>query len=212
MIITISRQYAAGGSEVARRVAGALGWSLVDNQLIDEVAVRAGLSREEVAEREERAPGFIERLARALAASAPEFVAPETGTVPELTEEDLLRITEKVVAELTAVGNVVVVGRAAPAVLAQRADALHVKIVAPRANRIARAMARRGLDAKQAEKMLHDTDANRGRYHKQYYGRDWDDPVNYDLVLNTGRLGIEGAMEVIVARATPLRPSASSPA
>jgi cytidylate kinase len=198
MIITISRQYAAGGSEVARQVAGALGWSLVDNQLIDEVAVRAGLSREEVAEREERAPGFIERLARALATSAPEFVAPESGTVPDLSEEHLLRITEKVVAELTEAGNVVVVGRAAPAVLAQRADALHLKIVAPRADRIARAMARHGLDAKQAEKMLHDTDANRGRYHQQYYGRDWDDPMNYHLVLNTARLGIEGAAGVIV--------------
>jgi cytidylate kinase len=198
MIITISRQYAAGGSEVARQVAGALGWSLVDNQLIDEVAVRAGLSREEVAEREERAPGFIERLARALATSAPEFVAPESGTVPDLTEEHLLRITEKVVAEMTEAGNVVVVGRAAPAVLAQRADALHVRIVAPRADRVARAMARRGLDAKQAEKMLHDTDANRARYHQQYYGRDWDDPMNYHLVLNTARLGIEGAAGVIV--------------
>jgi len=198
MIITISRQYAAGGSEVARQVAGALGWSLVDNQLIDEVAVRAGLSREEVAEREERAPGFIERLARALATSAPEFVAPESGTVPDLSVEHLLRITEKVVAELTAAGNVVVVGRAAPAVLAQRADALHVRIVAPRADRVARAMARRGLDAKQAEKMLHDTDANRARYHQQYYGRDWDDPMNYHLVLNTARLGIEGAAGVIV--------------
>jgi cytidylate kinase len=59
-------------------------------------------------------------------------------------------------------------------------------------------MARHGLDAKQAEKMLHDTDANRGRYHQQYYGRDWDDPMNYHLVLNTARLGIEGAAGVIV--------------
>ena len=64
MIITISRQFGAGGSEIARRVAGALGWRVVDNELIGRVAKGAGLPPEEVAQREERAPSFIERLAR----------------------------------------------------------------------------------------------------------------------------------------------------
>jgi cytidylate kinase len=199
MIVTVSRQFAAGGSEVARQVAERLGWSVVDNEVIDRVAARAGLSREEVAEREESAPGFVERLARTLASSAPEFVVPDTGTVPDLTEEHLVKLTEKVVAEAAAGGHVVVVGRAAPAVLARRSDALHVKIVAPRDERIARAMQRRGIEAGEAARLLKETDANRARYHQQYYARDWNDPVNYDLILNTGRLGIAGATDLIVA-------------
>ena len=85
MIITISREFGAGGGEVAERLAQALGWTLVDNELIDEVAKRAGLAPEEVAEREERAPSFIERLSRTLASAMPEFVAPEAGTLPDLT-------------------------------------------------------------------------------------------------------------------------------
>ena len=64
MIVTISRQFGAGGSEVARRVAAGLGWKLVDNDLIDRVAQQAGLPREEVARQEERAPGYLERLIR----------------------------------------------------------------------------------------------------------------------------------------------------
>ncbi|MEK6597987.1 MAG: cytidylate kinase family protein, partial [Gemmatimonadota bacterium] len=118
MIITISREFASGGSEVARQVADQLGWSLVDNQLVVEVAARAGLTREEVAQREESTPGFGERVARALAISMPEFVGPEAGALSTLPEVGLVRVTEAVVAELAARGRVVMVGRAAPAVLA----------------------------------------------------------------------------------------------
>jgi len=197
MIITISRQFAAGGSEVAKRVAEALDWTLVDNQVVDEVARRAGLPREEVAEREERAPSFIERLTRALAISAPEFVNPESA-LSNLTEEQVVPITEKVVAEAAARGNCILVGRAAPAVLGLRNDTLHVKVVAPIGDRVKRAMERLGLEAKEGERRVLEADANRGRYHRQYYHRDWNDAVNYDLVVNTGRLGIEGAVGVIL--------------
>jgi cytidylate kinase len=197
MIVTISRQFAAGGSEVARQVAERLGWTLVDNQVVDEVARRAGLPREEIAEREERAPSFIERLTRALAISAPEFINPESA-MSTLTEEQVVPLTEKVVAEAASRGNCVLVGRAAPAVLGLRADTLHVKLVAPLPDRVKRAMERLGVDAKEAERRIQDADANRARYHRQYYHRDWNDPVHYDLVLNTGRLGVEGAVAVVV--------------
>lgn len=197
MIITISRQFAAGGSEIAQRVAESLGWTLVDNQVVDEVAKRAGLPRDEIARREERAPSFIERLTRALAISAPEFVNPESA-LTNLTEEQVVPLTEKVVAEAAGRGNCVLVGRAASAVLGQRGDTLNVRIVAPVAQRVSRAMERLQLDAKEAERQVHEQDANRDRYHRQYYQRDWSDPVNYDLVINTGRVGVEGAVGVIL--------------
>src|SRR2546422_11326762 len=72
-IITITRQYGSGGSAVAKRAADALGWTLIDNEFVEEVARRAGLPAEEVAQHEERAPGLLERLARTLAVSSPEL-------------------------------------------------------------------------------------------------------------------------------------------
>ena len=69
MIITISRQFGAGGAEVAKRVADRLQWRVADNEFVDRVAARAGLTPDEVAVREERVPNFIERLARALASA-----------------------------------------------------------------------------------------------------------------------------------------------
>jgi cytidylate kinase len=203
MLITISRQYGAGGSEVARRVAAALGWRVVDNELVEEVAARAGLPREDVAEREERVPSFAERLARTLAASSPDlFTAPAPGgTIPKLQEDDLVRITETVVEEVAAKGRVVLVGRAAPAVLAREDNSLHVKLVALRSYRIQAAAERLGVDPQKAAEILDETDAMRERYLRQYYRRDWNDPVNYHMVLNTGVLGHEGVTEIIVGEA-----------
>jgi cytidylate kinase len=86
-------------------------------------------------------------------------------------------------------------------VLGRDFPAIHVKLVADRAFRVKLAMEAEQLDEKAALRRLVDTDANRARYHKEHYGRDWDDPVNFHLVLNTGLLGLEGAAEVIVARA-----------
>jgi cytidylate kinase len=201
MIVTVSRQIGAGGGEVARRAAEALGFRLVDNELIDRVAARAGVSKEEVADHEERAPGFIERLARALARSAPELQSPAPDRPPESGEAALVRVTERVVEELAAEGRIVLVGRAAPAVLRGEYGALHVKIVAPAPARLARIRERFGLDAREAEHRLRDTDASRARYHRHYYERDWDDASLYHMVLNSEALGLEAATALVVAQA-----------
>jgi cytidylate kinase len=205
MLITISRQYGAGGSAVAAKVADALGWRVVDNELVERVAARAGLTPADVASREERAPTFIERLAQAVVAGTPEVpVPPESGGVTSLTESHLVRITERVVEEIAAEGRVVLVGRAAPAVLARETSALHLQLVAARAYRIQAAAARLAVTPEEAARIMDDTDRNRARYHREYYDRDWADPVNYHMVLNTGALGLDGAARVIVRRAEEL--------
>jgi cytidylate kinase len=206
MLITISRQYGAGGSEVAARVATTLGWRVVDNELVERVAARAGLTPEDVAQREERVSTFIERLARTVVAATPELVVPPEagGTAPTLAEGDLVRVTERVVEEAAAEGRVVLVGRAAPAVLAREREAIHVKMVAPRDWRVRKVIERLGVPPEEAARLTDETDRNRARYHRQHYQRDWADPANYHLVLNTAALGLDGAAEVIVARARAL--------
>ncbi len=201
MIITVSREFGAGGAQVAAEVARALGWTLVDNQYVDEVARRAGMSPEEVERQEERAPGFLERLARTLANATSEYVTPDGSVMPEMEEARLVKITETVVAEYAAQGRVVMVGRAAPAVLEQVQDAIHVRIVAPRGHRVATVAARRGVSEDEAEEIVRDRDRARARYHKMYYDREWTDPVNYHMVLNSAVLGVTGAAEVVVGRA-----------
>lgn len=207
MLITVSRQFGAGGSRVAARVAELLGWRLVDNELIERVAAAAGLAPEDVARREERVPGFIERLAMALVAATPELVVPAQagGTVSALAEPDLVRITERVVEEIAAEGKVVLVGRAAPAVLGSEREALHVRVVAPRDWRIRVAAERLGVSLEEAARVTDDTDSSRARYHQEYYHRDWADPAGYHLTLNTALLGVEESARLVIEGARRLR-------
>lgn len=204
MLITISRQFAAGGSQIAQHAAAALGWKLVDNELVDAVAARAGVSPQEVAEREERPSTFIERLARVTALELPELFLPTADAFEEHGEAHFVRITRALVEELAAEKRCIVVGRASAAVLARARDTLHVRIVAPVPYRLQRAIHELGLQEDEAERTLEETDLNRSRYHREYYHRDCTDPVNYDIVLNSDRVGLDGAAEIIVARARAL--------
>lgn len=203
-VITITRQYGAGGSVVARAVAERLGWTVIDNEFVGAVANRAGLPAETVAAREERAPSLLERLARTLAASAPELFVPAAATTGEPDEEALLRVTERVIAEAAAHGRVVLVGRGATAYLATAGEAarvLHAYVVAPGEARTRTVMERSGVGHDEAAKTVHDVDAARERYLERYYGRRRDDASNYHLVVNTAWLGYDGAAEVILQAA-----------
>jgi cytidylate kinase len=204
MLITISREFGAGGAKVAALIADSLGWTLVDNEIIDLVAARAGLTPEEVARREERVPGFVERLARTLAVTSQEFAVPQPEAVAGLAEPELVRLTEAVVREAAAADHVVLVGRAASTVLARREDALHVRVVAPRPFRVRMIQERESIDQRHAEARVDEMDAQRARYHREYYNRDWTDPTLYHMVLNTEALGFAGAAKVVVARVREL--------
>ena len=199
-VVTITRQYGAGGSLVAQRVAGALGWTVIDNEFVDEVAKRAGLPAATVAAREERAPSLLERLASTLALSAPEMFVPVASGAGEPDEETLLHITERVIAEAAAHGRVVLVGRGATGYLAtarEAAQALHAYVVAPRDVRIRTIMERLAVSEEDAGRTVQDIDAARERYLERYYGRRRDDASNYHVVVNTAWLGYDGAAAVI---------------
>jgi cytidylate kinase len=201
VIITISRQFGAGGAEVARRVADRLQWRVADNEFVDRVAARAGLTPDEVALREERVPGFMERLAWALASASAELAVPTGATMDGFSEPLMVRVTESVVAEIAREGRVVLVGRGAAAVLGERERALHVQVVAPVAIRAERIAGRLDVTLEEARRQIHETDGRRARYHRENYGRDWADPVHYHVVINTGYLGLDGTADLIVREA-----------
>jgi cytidylate kinase len=201
MFITISREFAAGGSEVAARVAEALDWTVLDNALVDQIAERSGLDPQDVTALEERVPSFLERMARMSALSSPETLLAAPGQLEEPQTVALARITRAVVSELGRRDRVVLVGRAAAAVLASERDAIHARIVASRAHRIRLAIELQDVPEGRAPEVVDDTDRNRERYHRELYGREWSDPLNYHLVLNTELLGTDGAADVIVSLA-----------
>ena len=89
-------------------------------------------------------------------------------------------------------------------VLARESEVLHVRLVASREYRIGLAMHELGLGEAEAAASVDERDLSRARYHKENYGRDWNDPVHYHVVLNTELLGTDGAADLVTARARAL--------
>ena len=197
-VVTISRMYGSGGSEVAERIARELGWTLYDNAMVDAVAERTGLTRAEVVEREERVPSMVERIATSLSLGTPESLPaiPDRPIVP--AEEQVVDITRRVIQEAVQRGPAVLVGRGAQCVLADRRDAIHVFCYAPRAALVQRAIAELHVDPRAAEKTVADTNRHREQYVRRHFHRDWRDVTNYHLCLDTHWLGIDRAAELVV--------------
>lgn len=197
-IITVSRMYGSGGSEVAERIAHELGWQLLDNAFVDEVATRLGTPAAEVEAREERVPSLAQRLAATLALGAPEILpGPADAELPP-SEERLIEVTERIIMEAASRGHSVIVGRGAQSVLASRRDVFHVFCYAPRPALVARAARRLAISDKEAEKVVDDTNRQREQYVRTYWKRSWRAYENYHLCLNTDWLGVDGAASIVI--------------
>jgi len=199
-ILTVSRLYGSGGSEVAAIVAKTLRWSLLDNDVVDAVAARMGLSAAEVQAREERVPSLVERLTSAMAMGSQEWVSP-MASAKRPTDEQLIEVTHRVVMEAIANGPVVLVGRGTQEMLAEREDTLHVFCYAPRKALIARTMQREGVGADEAARLVDDTNKQRDQWVRLHWERERRAHENFDLSVNTERLGIQGAADLIVIAA-----------
>ncbi len=195
-IVTVSRQYGAGGRRVASELAAALGFRLVDRELAEEAARRLGVDPEVAESRDERAPAVIEEIGLALAAAS-------TGLgdfpSPEVDDRRLAEATRRVILSLADAGGYVVLGRGAQAALAGRADACHIFLVGDIHDRIRRIMNSQHVDEPEAAARCTRMDAERAGYVRRFYGAHIADPLLYDCVLNTSRLGLEGAVQIALA-------------
>ncbi len=190
-IITISREFGSGGRSVGKLVAEKLGYSFYDRELVNKVAERSGFS-----------PEFIEESGEYANARSSLLFALATASqysADGLSMHDRLYIEQtKIVEELAAEGDCVIVGRCADYILRDRKDCLHVFIHADMDSRAKRIVERYGACDKSPEKRLAEKDQKRKVYYKNYTGRNWGQAQNYDLCLNSGVLGIEACAELIV--------------
>ena len=196
--VTISRMYGAGGSEVAARVAHALGWALFDNAFVEAVAERSGLTRAEVSARDERIPSIVERIATTLSLGTPESMPAIPEAPVMMTEERLVEITRRVIEEAVQQGPAVFVGRGAQCLLANRRDSLHVFCYAARPKLIEGAITRLGVAPKDAERVVTEMNRNREQYVRRHFNREWRDVLNYHVCIDTGWLGLDGAAELVI--------------
>jgi cytidylate kinase len=201
-VITVAREFGAGGSRVAAMLAQRLGAEVIDRQLVAEVARRLSLTTDEVIAEEERPKSVVDRLIRTFAwiseAYSPGWSPPYGDPIPD-PQRAVRLLTEEVIHESARRGNAIIVGRGGAFLLADWPGVLHVFLRSAEPVRTREVMARLAVTEEEARRRLHQTDADRAAYARQEYATDWRDPRHYDLVLDTGRLGYQRAAETILA-------------
>ncbi len=180
----------------------------LDSEIIDEVARRLQLPKEEVEAEDEQPGSLLARLLVALGSATSEPMIPPEATAwtppnagPTFdTRKAVLSITQHVIQEAARGGNVVIVGRGGAYILANHPGALHVFLRGAESVRVKTIMARFNIpNEEEARRRLKQADENWTAYIKQVYGHDRNLPGHYDLVLDTGRLGYEATVEAILA-------------
>jgi hypothetical protein len=184
--LLISRECAGGGSQLARAAGEQLGWSVFDGELVDEIA-RLSHERQRLIE------SVDERFVSVWEHSWQDVLL-KTGAM----DVKYLHGLRQVVLSLGHHGSVIIVGRGAQHLLPPEC-ALRVRLVAPLEWRVHNAAKQEGLSAEAALAKIKATDAARAAFIWKTFHARADDALNYDLTINTGDTGIEGATQIVLA-------------
>ena len=209
-VITISPQYGSYGDAVAELLCDRLGYRLFDKNLIRRLAAEKGLQPEKVIRLSDdqyrprtRAERFLEN-----AAPPPRNPGAWAGySSASARDRSAVEPVMRLIHVAYEMGNVVVIGRGAQVVLRDKPDVLHVRLTAPLEIRVRRHQIRAGLDVEAAREQVLHRDRASAQFVQRYYDADVADPALYDLIVNTGRLPLEVAAELIVSALAALNPS-----
>ncbi len=194
LVITISREYGSGGREIGERLAAVLGIPYYDKKLIDMTAKQSGLDSEMIVGIEE---SVTKGISYSLITGA--YYAGSIFAYDGTPDSDRIFTSQsKVINSLAEQGSCVIVGRCADAVLRDRANTINVFIKASDENKIQRVTEQYGISEQDALSTINCVDKVRANYYKHYTGREWGVMDNYDLILDSGVIGIDGCTDVIL--------------
>ena len=194
-IITVEREYGAGGSLVAAEVARRKGWELVDQQLTSEIAKLASVDSSVVARCEEKVDPLVHRLAKVFWRGSYERSLPIADD--KIFDADkLVHLAHRVIEEKAKHGHCVIVGRGAPYILRKRHDTFRVFVFGSRDEKIRR-LIRLKMQPKEAEEMVSAIDHERALFIRKYYNAEWPCRILYHMMLNSDT-GIDFVTETIL--------------
>ncbi|MCA1904970.1 MAG: cytidylate kinase-like family protein [Desulfarculus sp.] len=195
-VVSISRQYGAGGQVIGEMVAQRLGYRLVNRTILTEVAKKAGVSVYSVEDAEKEAGDLLSRLVAEVIKASP-YVRNLPDYSATFDEEDYRSFLRRVISEMAAQGSLVIIGRGSQFVLQNHPTTVRVMLVAREEDRIKRLMSHYKLDRDRAEQVARREEKKRIAFLKAFDSHDPDDPALYHLVLNTSLVSLELAADLI---------------
>ena len=194
-VITIARSYGSGGRKMGRLLAKELGYEYYDREILRIASDESGISEELFRQADEKQHIPLFRIARAVYTG--EVIPPDSDDF--ISNENLFRYQAKIIRELAATRNCVIVGRCANFILRGRDNVLNVFVTAPVVDCVRRVMETDGLNLEEAEKRIKKIDKRRADYFKYFTGRQWHDAALYDLCLNTGHMSEQKCVDIVRA-------------
>lgn len=195
-VITIARGFGSGGKQVGDMLAKELEIPCYERQILKMASEYSGIREELFSEVDEELRGsyLVKRLSG----------IPSTNQMIKPTEKEftsnlnLFRIQADIIQKLAETESCVIIGKCANTILRNRSNVISVYMEAPREYCVQRIMNRAGVEEDEAHRMVYHTDQYRAEYYRYYSGgREWNDPKEYDLVLNTERVGLENSVGLI---------------
>ena len=197
ILVTISRQFASGGSLIGQALARRLNFAYFDREILRRATEHLGEEEARIEGREERLSGFFESVIRPFI-----FGSPETAYVPPplrpVDDRDIFRSEAAVIRGFAKKYDAVFVGRCASDILREEPGLISVSLHAPIEFRIKQAMKTYVIeDEDEARELAVKKDHERGKFIKTMTGADWNDARNYHLCIDTQKAGFRAAEEMI---------------
>lgn len=197
-IITVSRQFGSGGRSIAKEVAKMLGYKYYDEELVKQVADETGFAEKFVAEEGEYAPGKSSLSYAFSTQGVP-------GIMNGLSASDFLWNSQRaVILKIADEEPCVIVGRCADAILSERSDTLNVFIHADENYRADRIVRLYGETENSPYKRIEEKDKRRKVNYNHFTGKKWGDVRNYDITLDSSKIGEHNCAAIIVSLAKNL--------
>lgn len=208
-VITISRQFGAGGITLGKMIAESMGYTFADSDILQRVAKEANVSTHWVESFEKEAGSKLSRMISSMVSKRwlDRVLGDERGYLDEQIYLDYLVL---IIAQFADEGDVVILGRGSQYILNDHPDAVHILLVNEFENRIQFIMEHYEMPRNKAERMVVNEDRRRVSLYKRLGKSDYENPQLYHLVLNMGRLDLETARDMVcnlVERKLALNPA-----
>lgn len=197
-VITISRQLGSGGSYIGQQLANSLGVFFADREIISQAAERLRVREKEVATNEERSL-FWRSLMESYAMNADSFL-PTQLVIP--IDKELFDAETDIIERIAAERSAIFIGRCSNYILKDHPHHISVYVHAAESFRIARIKHLYKVTDEEAKRMMQQSDKERGRYNKKYTGIHWTDLRQYDICLDSSKLGMEKSIQLLLAYMT----------